>query len=397
MMVHIKHILLISLESINNVGDELLRVTTEHILRSSLPINVEIEVAQLKPVFSYIKKTYKFRWFVSAAINKVLNRLRLKKCYRIKNQFYRIAYKRYYEDRIKNTDYIVLPVGMLKYSTQDFGYLFHMINKLATKYNKPVLMSAMSPQDANDRDWRYHQLVEAVNMPSVRMVTTRDGQKGVDIIRKDYIKREISCDYVGDPALWVPECYGIEQKKKRGVIEKPYVGINIIREGLFEDYNKSFTDEKMFQLYVQLVKLVNAKGWRWAVYTNGMASDWAVLRKLQQYIGFSDEHIIPQYTSAKDYVAKITEFDAVFGARLHACITSVAIGVPVVGFIWENKLKYFSDTMGISQFFFSPQDMNAERIVNKMEEAMQYDFDFENRDRYKQKTIESFKKFIELS
>ena len=142
-MVHIKHILLISLESINNVGDELLRVATEHILRSSLPINVEIEVAQLKPVFSYIKKTYKFRWFVSAAINKVLNRLRLKKCYRIKNQFYRIAYKRYYEDRIKNTDYIVLPVGMLKYSTQDFGYLFHMINKLATKYNKPVLMSAM--------------------------------------------------------------------------------------------------------------------------------------------------------------------------------------------------------------------------------------------------------------
>ena len=390
-------ILLIALESINNVGDEMLRATTEHILRSSLPDSVKIEVAQLKPEFSFIKENYIFRWFVSAVINKLRKKLRLANCYRIKNLFYKTSYKRYFEDRIKIADYIILPVGMLKYSTQDFGYLFHIVNKLATKHGKHVLMSAMSPQDANEMDWRYHQLVEAVNMPSVKMITTRDGQKGVDIIRKDYLRRDIICDYVGDPALWIPECYDIEQKKNRGVIGKPYIGINIIREGIFDDYNKSFTDEKMFQLYVQLIELVNAKGWKWAVYTNGMASDWVVLRKLQQHIGFSDEHIIPQYTSAKDYVTKIAEFDAVFGARLHACITSVAIGVPIVGFIWENKLKYFSDTMGIAQFFFAPQDMTAEKIVNKMEEAMRFDFDFENRDRYKQKTIESFKKFIELS
>lgn len=391
------NILLIALESINNVGDEMLRATTEHILRSSLPVKVKIEVAQLKPALTIKKKNNVIRWFVFAVIYKFLNKLHLKKCFILKNLFYTIAYKKYFEDRIKTVDYIILPVGMLKYSTQDFGYLFHMINKLATKYGKPVLMSAMSPQEANEKDWRYHQLVEAVNMPSVKMVTTRDGQKGVDIIRKDYLRRDITCDYVGDPALWIPECYGIEQRKNRGVIEKPYIGINIIREGIFDDYNKSFTDEKMFQLYVQLIELVNAKGWKWAVYTNGMASDWVVLRKLQQQIGFSDEHIIPQYTSAKDYVTKIAEFDAVFGARLHACITAVAIGVPIVGFIWENKLKYFSDTMGIAQFFFSPQDMTAEKIVNKMEEAMQFGFDFENRDRYKQKTIESFKKFIELS
>ncbi len=366
----IPNILLIALESINNVGDEMLRATTEHILRSSLPVNVKIEVAQLKPSLSFIKENYKYSWFLSALINKIRNKFRLTHSYRIKSIIYKIAYEGYYEDRIKTSDYIILPVGMLKYSTQDFGYLFHIINKLATKHGKPVLMSAMSPQDANEMDWRYHQLVEAVNMPSVKMITTRDGQKGVDIIRKDYLRRDITCDYVGDPALWIPECYGIEQKKNRGVVEKPYVGINIIREGIFDDYNKSFTDEKLFQLYVKLIELVNAKGWRWAVYTNGMASDWLVLRKLQQRIGFSEEYVIPQYTSAKDYVTRITEFDVVFGARLHACITSVALGVPVVGFIWENKLKYFSETLGISSYFFYPTEMTAEKIVKKMQEAM---------------------------
>ena len=163
-----KKILLIALESINNVGDEMLRATTEHILRSSIPNNIEVEAAQLKPAFSYIKKNYKLSWLVSAVILKLMISLRLRHCFRIKNLVYIIAYKKYFEDRIKNADYIILPVGMLKYSTQDFSYVFHLINKLATKYGKSVLMSAMSPQKADDKDWRYRQLVEAVNMPSVR-------------------------------------------------------------------------------------------------------------------------------------------------------------------------------------------------------------------------------------
>lgn len=397
MMRHKKHVLLISLESIDNVGDELLRTTTEFVLRSLCLDDVDFQVAQLKPTRKYINDEYKFYWNVSAVIRKISRHLGLEKFYKLRNLSYIIAYKKYYEDLIKTADFIILPVGMLKYSTQDFGYLFHQINKLATKYSKPVLMSAMSPQKADVEDWRYHQLVEAVNMPSVKMITTRDGKQGVDIIRKDYLKREISCDYVGDPALWIPECYNIEQKRSKNVDGMPYVGINVIREGIFDDYNKSFTDDKMFQLYVQLIKLIDAKGWRWSVYTNGMASDWVVLSKLQQAIGFSDEHIVQQYTSAKDYVEEVSHFDVVFGARLHACITSVALGIPVVGFIWENKLKFFSETMGISQFFFNPREMTAEKIVKKMYEALLFDFDFENRDKYKYKTLESIKRFIEFS
>ena len=389
-------ILLIALESIENVGDEILRATTEFILKSLFPDKIDIQVSQLKPTRKYINDKYKYYWIFSTIIRKIASHLRFEKNFKIRNISYIVAYKKYYEDLIKTADFIILPVGMLKYSTQDFGYLFHLINKLATKYNKPVLMSAMSPQKADIEDRRYHQLVEAVNMPSVKMITTRDGHQGVDIIRKDYLKRDITCDYVGDPALWIPECYHIGQKRNRNIPETPYVGINIIREGIFDDYNKSFSDDKMFQIYVQLIKLVETKGWKWSVFTNGMVKDWKVLKKLQQVVGFSGEHIIQKHTSAKDYVEMVSHFDVVFGARLHSCITSVAIGVPVIGFIWENKLKYFSETMKISQFFFQPSEMTAEKIVKKMEEAFLFDFDWQNRDIYKQKTLKSIKKFITI-
>lgn len=396
MTEHKKNILLFALESIDNVGDEILRETTEYILSSFFSDHVDIQVAQLKPTQEYLQGTNKAFWLVSALIRKSLNLLNYK-FYRVRNVSYIIAYKQYYKKLIKTADAIILPVGMLKYSTQDFGYLFHLINKLASKYDKPVLMSAMSPQKADVNDWRYYQLVEAVNMPSVKMITTRDGQKGVDIIRNDYLKREISCDYVGDPALWIPECYSVKRQKRGEELLVPCVGINIIREGVFDDYNKSFTDEEMFQVYVQLINYIRIKGWKWFVYTNGMVNDIKVLRKLQNSLGFSEEHVAQQHKSAKEYVEKVCMFDVVFGARLHACITAVALGIPVVGFVWEDKLRCFSETMGISQFFFRPADMTAEAIVRKMEEALRYAFDFGNRDDYKEKTISSIKNFIGLN
>lgn len=388
-------VLLIALESIDNIGEELLRASTEFLVRTSCE-DAEISVAQLKPGRKLIPLRYKYDYLLGALVWRCLLWLKGNRSYRIKNLCYRVKYTRYFSSVIRQCDKIILPVGMIKYGTQDFSYVFHLINKLATKYQKPVLMSAMSPQVGNNSDWRYHQLVEAVNMPAVKMLTTRDGESGVRILKSEYIRRELLCDYVGDPALWIPEVYGLEKRNK--VCDSiPHVGINVIRKGIFDDYNKSLTDDAMFNIYAQLIKLIEKRGWRWSVFTNGMKKDIAVLRELQAYLGFSESHVMPTCEDGKAFAGMISNFEVVFGARLHACITSVAVGTPVVGFIWENKLKFFSETMKINQFFFLPSQMTAEKIVAKMEEALGYSCDFENRDRYKQKTKESIRHFLMMN
>ena len=99
-------------------------------------------------------------------------------------------------------------------------------------------------------------------------------------------------------------------------------------------------------------------------------------------------------TSAKELVSMISGFKAVFGARLHACITAFSLDVPVVGLLWDNKLRYFSETMGIEEFFCELSELDGKIIVDKIERAMSFRYDDENRQYYKRKTEESLKNFI---
>lgn len=390
-----KKVLLFVLKSINNVGEDILEETTRHLIQN-VSENAIVSTGQLWPEPSFLKKKYRVDWYLGAIFFRIAIRFKGNLQYKIKNWAYRTKFYRYFKFCITNTDIVIYPVGMLKYSTQNFSYVFYLINQLAAKYNKPVLMSAMSPQTKDAGDWRYHQLVKAVNMPSVKMITTRDGEYGMEIIYSDYLKRKIHCEYVGDPALWIPETYKVKCPKYINSCTT-CVGINVIRKGIFDDYNRSFTDKELCSIYVELIKLIEEKGWNWFVFCNGIESDWEALRELQRIIGFSEKHVMQQFSSAKDFVTKIAGFDAVFGARLHSCITSVSLGVPVVGFIWDNKIKYFAETMKIRQFFFEPKNMTASNIIQALEQAMKYKYDINNIAFYKNKTRESLRLFLEES
>ena len=387
-------ILLFSLESINNAGDEILRVTTEYLIKQVSTCKI-IRI-QLRPGKGDLHGLNRLCWFLGAILRKLSKFIVIPDLsYRLRNLGYIVAYNRVFQKTVKEADKVILPIGMLKYSTQDFSYVFNLITSICSKFGKPVLMSGMSPEVENLNDWRYKQLVNAVNASSVKMITTRDGQKGVDVIMSQYLSRAIPCDFVGDPALWIPETYNVKRCKTKSSL--PTIGINIIRNGIFEDYNKSFTDDKLFVLYSELIRQLDEKRWGWKLFCNGIKSDWKVIERIASMLNIQAERICPIPQNGEEFVKMISHFDAVFGARLHTCITSVSLSIPVVGFIWDDKLKYFSETMGISQFFFQPSEMTAEKIVAKLEEALDYNYDFENRDNYKQKTKESIRHFLMMN
>ena len=99
-------------------------------------------------------------------------------------------------------------------------------------------------------------------------------------------------------------------------------------------------------------------------------------------------------SNARELVETIKDFKVVFGARLHACITSVALGVPVTGLLWDNKLKFFSETMKISEYFTDVADLTANNVINKLEKLEEYSLDIENRNQYKEKTLKSLRHFL---
>lgn len=387
-------VLLLALENINNVGEELLRETTEHLICQTLN-NVAIKIAQFKPFETPILKRHKQIQRLCYYIRRFSRLFKGNNAYRILNVSYKIKYTQYFEDLIKHADKVITAVGMFKYSTQDFSYIYYIIAKACEKYHKPLMISAPSIEAYNPNDWRSKQLIKAANFPSVKMITTRDGAAGVNTLKNSYlVGNRFIIDDVADPALWIPECYNI--KRNHTINPIPYIGINVIRKGIFDDYNKSFTDEQLTQIYIELIKQIEMKGWKWALYSNGMPQDIAVINELHSTLNLSENHILKQSKNAKEFVEMIGNFDAVFGARLHTCITSVALGVPVVGFIWDNKIRYFAETMKIQPFFLEPKNMTIEGIIQMLELAIKSKYDFKNVVYLKNKTLLSIRQFLEI-
>lgn len=389
-------IVIFSLENINNAGEELLGTTTEWIIKQVDSERHQIKRIQFYPKWQDMPYKYKIDFFIGNIFKWISLRLKGKDLeYKLRNLCYILQYKRYFMEEIKNASYIIYAIGMLKYSTQNFSYIYKLINTIASKYNIPVLMSAMSIEKRNDKDWRFHQLVGAVNMPCVKMITTRDGNDGLARLHKDYIHQHNICtDFVGDPALWIPEVYNIK-KMIHNDNKKKVVGIGLIRKGIYNDYHEeNFSDEQMQNLYVEIITELECRGYDWFLFCNGIKSDMSFGEKLLLDYSLPKTKLLSAPRSAEELLKIIINCDAIFGARLHACISSVALGIPVVGLLWDNKLDYFSRTMGIRQFFLSAMDLSGQNVVDKLESAMNYQFDQKSRDLYKQKTKECINLFM---
>lgn len=388
------NITIMSLDSIKNVGDELLGTTTKYLV-NTISKETEVTLCQLMPNYTMLRKHYPWALF---AIPFNWLALHTKQGGKLSYIFWRITYeiklKKYYIDTLNKADKIIFPVGMLKFASQNFSFAFEMINKIASKNNIPVLMSAMSIAKPDGNDLRYHQLVKAINLPCVKAITSRDGVGGVMRLRESYIlRKDIFTDYVGDPALWSAKAYGFD---KTNIAQNKIIGVNLIRPGIFSSYKEeSFSAAQMTQLYKEIIEELEDRGYDWRLYDNGMDVDHKYGLSLVEKFNFPKEKLLPQPKNAEEYLQMISQFRAVFGARLHACITAVSMGIPVSGMLWDNKLKFFSETMGISQFFSPAAELKGNLVVEKLEAAIKFDFDLKNKEEYMNKTRECIKAFVD--
>lgn len=381
-------IAVISLEGINNAGEEILRFTTSQCFKKE---NVNVKRVEIDP--KYTDLYYNLNFF-SKMMSKILLKVNYKffdgNNYHLKKWTYIISRKKYYREELKNVNAIVYALGMLKFKTQDISFMFHMINKEAYKQGIPVMMSAMSIAAADENDRRYHQLLKAVNYPSVKMITTRDGIAGIRRLRNDYIRNsDVDVRQVGDPALMIPDFYGIKRS------ESNLIGINLIRKDIFKNYGKNFSSEQMTDFYCGLIKEIEKRNLNWVFFCNGIKSDYEFGKELLRNLNLDESKLIRCPHNAEEFIKDVSNFNVILGARLHACITSVSLGIPVVGLLWDDKLRYFSETMGIADFFVDETNIKPCYIADLIQIASHLELDMDNILKLKEQTRKSFIDFTQ--
>lgn len=151
--------------------------------------------------------------------------------------------------------------------------MYAAVCRVAEQMAKPLLLNAKSVQVGNSMDLRYEMVCRALHRKGV-FINTRDGEDAVKILKKDYGVERLA--YVGDPALWAKEMSGAAQMTQGERV----IGINLIRPSIYQDYGQGIPSERIVQLYKDLLRLLNEKGYKWKLFCNGMRDDYALITEI---------------------------------------------------------------------------------------------------------------------
>lgn len=389
-----KKVAIIGLYSIPNMGDKILCEASEYLTRQIVP---QVEIIKVD-AFPQTGKSYEGWDYIKFRISKKLRDYAKKKfSYEDSSKFrYRYEYfmwwfglNRRYRKQLSDVDAILFAGGgFLKFRTQGLNYYVEQIIKIARKKNIPVMMNGVGIEGYDEKDIRCQKLKEIINSDCVKVITTRDD---VVILQKHYIKNPgIKTARVGDPAFWTPECYNIEKNP-----ESTKIGINVIRGRIFKDYGYTSSYSEVKDFYKQLINLAEERGMDWVLFSNGMIGDQTFGKKVLKSLKIPvKEKLLPAPKTSMELLDMVKDFKCIFGARLHACITAYALDVPVVGFIWNEKTRFFADIIGKKENFFEEYEINAERILNQMEAAAESGYDISRRNELKELTKSYMEEFF---
>ncbi|HYF84373.1 MAG TPA: polysaccharide pyruvyl transferase family protein [Clostridia bacterium] len=389
-----KRIALVGLNNFNNIGDRIIAETTNYLIQLKGENKVESYFVDVSPYDSYCRVHLPFRFKCFNLIRKLEHFLTSvwpseKLLYYIQYFSWKIKLYRYYDQQLKTADAVVFSGGgFIKYRAQELNYLVDMITKLSQEKGIPVMMNAMGIEGYSSTDLRCQKLKNAINRPCVKVITARDN---LSLLNERYIANKlIITELVGDPAFYTPECYQINRK------DSNIIGLGVIRNDIFVKYGINYTEDEVMNLYQEIIKELEKRKIKWKLFSNGLTSDYNFGMRLLESLGINSSKYVPCPQNSKDFADTMSGFEAIIGARLHACITAYSLDIPAIGLVWNEKLKLFGELIGKKENFINVEQLNAKYIVDILEKKRNDCYDVEQRNNLKQLTVEYIDNFIKM-
>ena len=394
----VKKVALVGLNNFNNMGDQVIAETTQYLVQRDREDQIESYFVDISPYDSYCAVYLPLRFRIFNLFKKLealffgqnapLQNAPLRRSiYYLQKTAWKIKLYKYYKQQLEKADAVVFSGGgFIKFRTQELNYLVDMIIQISMNKGIPVMMSAMGVEGYSQTDPRCQQLKTAINRPCVKVITTRDH---LLLLNKEYIVNpSIITDLVGDPAFYSPECYQIEKKQSN------VVGIGVIRSDIFLKYGIAYSENEVLKLYQEILMDLEKRKINWLLFSNGLTSDYQFGIKLLDSLGMDKRKYMPRPEETKDFVKMISEFDAIIGARLHACITAYSLDIPVIGLVWNEKLKLFGELIGKQDNYIEVEQLNAHHIVDSLERVRNDRYDIKQRNELKILTTLYIDKFL---
>lgn len=396
-----KKIMLIGLTNDTNIGDLVIYDNTKFLVEKALKeLNIdEYEIKSMDMTGKKKKESVTETKNVKSAIRTIINKIITPK---LKSKIRYILSKNknsdedklieYYEQNLNNCDIaIFVGGGIIKYLYQDFYRQISLIIDVCEKKGIDVIINSAGIEGYSEKDERCQRLKKALNKNCVKVVTTRDN---LELLRDKYIEnKNIFIEKVADPAIWTYEKYreNIAQNKT------DMIGLGIIRPGIFKDNGIDFSEKKQLELWSNIIKKLESKGYSWQLFTNGMKGDYEFGKKILEHMSIEEtDKLVDMPQNGGELINIISKYKGVIAARMHANIISYSLDVPSVGIVWNDKLKMFGENIEIGDRFITIENFNAEYIVTKLEEALEKGYNI-SKEEYRKTVYQTLKNGIDMA
>ena len=253
--------------------------------------------------------------------------------------------------------------GLIKFKAEEFYLDISEICQAAQEYDVPVFFNAVGIEGFDENDERCLVLKKALELDCVKGLSVRDD---AELLREKWLKDHSKrITEVLGPAVWAAQTYGI-----RGNSSEQVIGLGIARDRLFSDYGIEDIDRSFLLDYWKYTALLLEKrGHRWKLFTNGLDSDERFAAQVLEYIGHGEK--LPQPVYARELCRNIGGFSGIIAQRMHSTIIACSLGVPAVGLVWNDKVRFWFEKTGFPERALQKDQLTAQISVDTLEKALE--------------------------
>lgn len=279
-----------------------------------------------------------------------------------------MSLKDYEEEKIVDADVMFFPGGgLFGLSYLKFNESIEKILDIAELNGTSVIFSSLGSNNMDATEADTEKLKAFFKRKCIKAVSVRENP---DMFR--FFAEGAAYDIVPvcDPAIWADPVYfgkgELATIRKARNYNRPLVGINFVRGGLFGDngVDKKQADEEKL-LYELSIKLDEA-GIDSKFYTNGSVLDCAaLLRFVSNYDISADKYVLCDTT--RELVSTIAQFDAIAAIRMHSSIISYALDIPSFNLVWNPKIPFFYENISYPDRVIMPDEWEADKLFDMTE------------------------------
>ncbi|GGC46872.1 polysaccharide pyruvyl transferase family protein [Brevibacterium sediminis] len=271
---------------------------------------------------------------------------------------------------ISRADVIVFGgAPLFNYRYQSFYLRTIRTLELAAEYDVPVLFSSIGVEPYSETNERSQQLKQALRLPVVRQLTTRDDLESAT----KYVEgTQTPTALVSDPAVLADSVFGVDSRPAESsqTDSGRCIGLVVTRAGIFKDNGIDFNEADQRRFWLDIISQLESRGDDYRIFTTGHFSDEIFLDSLVRYHGVPNKKAAVTLNAPEELIAELQKCDGVIAYRLHASITSFALGIPSIGLNWNFKVPDFYRSMGYPERALEDSDWNSARVLEALDVAM---------------------------